>query len=134
MGLGLALRRVSLPVCLVVGALWTGWTLIHALTGHDRGFPNLIPFHAGGRIGLAAWVLSGLVALVVLFLVLRLLAMAIGALGWWLLPPEHRDTLSRLSSPGQSDSGNDPSRSGDDMAQMRVACSTGESGLAVRRL
>ncbi len=127
MGLGLALRRVSLPLCLLVGVLWGAWSLLHAITGLDQGFPNLVPFRAGARIGLATWLLLGVAALVALLVALRLLAITIGAVGWLLLPREHRDMLSRLSPPAQSGARSDPPESRDDMQQMRVACATGDS-------
>ncbi|PZS36183.1 MAG: hypothetical protein DLM61_00660 [Pseudonocardiales bacterium] len=99
MGVGLALRRFSSPLCVATGVVLAGWSLLHAASGGGEGFPNVIPFHAGAHVGLAGWVLAGILALAALLLALRLLAVTIGAVGWLLLPTQHRDMLSRLSAP-----------------------------------
>lgn len=99
MGLGLALRRLSSPLCVVAGVVLVAWSLLHAATGRGGVFPSVIPFHAGVRVGLASWMLAGILAVAALLLALRLLAVTIGAVGWLLLPTEHRDMLSRLSAP-----------------------------------
>lgn len=108
MGLGLALRRLSLPLCVLAAVVLAGWSVVHEATERGGGFPNLIPFHSGARVGLATWALGAIVAVMALLLALRLLAVMIGAVGWTVLPAQHREMLGRLSAPSSH-----PGRRGD---------------------
>lgn len=124
MGVGLGLRRLSLPLCVLAAVALGAWSAYHASSEHGRGFPNLIPFHSGASVGLATWSLAGVVAIVALLVALRVLAILVGALGWWVLPLEHREMLGRLSTPGShSGRSGDPPESGAAFAVIGVPLS-----------
>ena len=99
MGLGLGLRRLTVPLCVLATVALAVWCVLHAATGAVDSLPGAMPFHLGAGLGLAGWLLAGGVAVAALFLALRLLAVMVGAIGWMLLPTEHRDLLSRLERP-----------------------------------
>lgn len=122
MGLGLALRRLSLPLSALAALVLAGWSVVHEATERG-GFPNLIPFHAGARVGLVSWVLGGIVAVIALLLALRLLAFMIGGVGWSVLPAEHREVLGRLSAPSSHSGRKDPPDSGATFAVSGVPLS-----------
>lgn len=128
MGIGLGLRRISAPMCVLATLVLTGGSLLHAAMGRGRGFPNVIPFHHGAHVGLAAWMLAGILAVAALLLALRLIAITIGAVGWLLLPPEHRDMLSRLGAPAvHSESRDEPPEPGDNLRSLRLAVPNGDA-------
>ena len=95
MRFGLAVRRISLPVCILAWAALVCWSLLRA-GGPGAHFPLLLPFASGKNLGFGVWMAQAVAMAVGLLLGLRLLAFAIGAVGWWLLPADHRDLLSRL--------------------------------------
>ena len=97
MGLGLAVRRISLPVCILAWAALVCWSSLRA-GGHGARLQALPPFASGNNIGLGAWMAEAVVVPVVLLVGLRLLALTIGAVGWSLLPADHRALLSRLGA------------------------------------
>lgn len=99
MGLGLLLRRLGSPLCLIAGLALAAWSLVHVTAGHAGGLPSLVPFDAGARVGFPIWIVEAVLALAVLFFGIRLLAVSIGATGWLLLPREHRHVLTRLTTP-----------------------------------
>lgn len=99
MRLGLAVRRLSLPLCALAAAGLAAWTAFHVVVGRGQGWPRLIPLDLGAHAGLAIWVVEAVATVVVLLLGLRLLAIAVGAFGWLLLPPHHRELLGRFTEP-----------------------------------
>lgn len=99
MGLGLLVRRLSLPLSALTAAALGGWAVLDLATGGGAGLPSLTPIDLGASAGFAGRVVEAISTAVVLLLGLRLLAFAIGGLGWLLLPPEHRDMLGRLTQP-----------------------------------
>ena len=95
-GLGLVVRRISLPACVLAGVSLVAWSLLNTGAGPGARLPSPPPFDTGARVGIAVWLVDATAAVGGLLLGLRLLAFAIGGLGWQLLPPDHRDVLSRL--------------------------------------
>lgn len=121
MGLGLAVRRLSLPLCVLAGVVMAAWSVLHEVTGGSGDIPTLIPLHAGARVALAGGILAGLLTVAALVLALRLLAITIGAVGWLVLPTEHRALLSRIGAPvSQLRIG----ESRDTIAPCPIACSS----------
>jgi len=96
MRLGLVVRRISLPACVLAGVALVAWSLLNMAAGPGARLPSPSPFDASARVGIAVWLVEAIVAVGGLLLGLRLLAFAIGGLGWRLLLPDHRDMLSRL--------------------------------------
>lgn len=96
MRLGLVVRRISLPACVLAGVALVAWSLLNMAAGPGALLPSPSPFDASARVGIAVWLVEAIVAVGGLLLGLRLVAFAIGGLGWRLLPPDHRDVLSRL--------------------------------------
>jgi hypothetical protein len=92
MRLGLGVRRLSLPLCLLAGVVLGAWALFQVASGRDTGLPSLVALGLG---------------LVALALGLRLLAFATGALGWLLLPADHREMLGRLTGSPPTFAGGD---------------------------
>lgn len=97
MRLGLVVRQISLPACVLAGVALVAWSLLDMAAGPGARLPSPPPFDPSARVGIAVWLVEAIVALGGLLLGLRLLAFAIGGLGWRLLPPDHRDMLSRLA-------------------------------------
>jgi len=110
-GIGLVVRRISLPACVLAGVALVAWSLLDMGTGPGARLPSPPPFDPGARVGITVWLVETIAAVGGLLLGLRVLAFAIGGLGWRLLPPDHRDMLSHLG-----DRPSAPAREGDQEA------------------